>query len=183
MAVAGAWPYLRGILAGRLRPHVFSWVIWSLATLVVFAAQVHEGGGPGAWSIGVSGFLTALTALLAWLKRADLSITRFDWICFVLALAALPLWYLNRDPLWSVVVLTVVDLLGFGPTVRKAWLQPEHEGVSFFAVLSLRYLIAIAALTAYSVTTLLFPVAVIAGSLALVAMVLWRRRVLAAAAA
>jgi hypothetical protein len=29
-------PYVRSIHAGRTKPHAFSWIIWSLASIVVF---------------------------------------------------------------------------------------------------------------------------------------------------
>ena len=47
-------PYIRSILQGRTKPHVFSWFIWALGTFVVFLAQLAGGGGMGAWAIGVS---------------------------------------------------------------------------------------------------------------------------------
>ncbi len=41
-------PYIRSILQGRTRPHVFSWVIWGSTTFVVFLAQLADKGGAGA---------------------------------------------------------------------------------------------------------------------------------------
>ena len=126
------YPYIRSIVRGTARPHVFSWVIWGITTFVVFLAQLQAGGGIGAWVTGVSGTITLGVALLAWLRRADVNITRTDWVYFVLALLSIPLWYATSDPLWAVVVLTTVDLLGFGPTLRKlhaAW-NPRARAVS-----------------------------------------------------
>lgn len=48
-------PYIRSILAGVTKPHVFSWVIWGITTVIVFFAQLEAKGGIGAWPIGVSG--------------------------------------------------------------------------------------------------------------------------------
>ena len=70
-------PYLRGILRNRIRPHVFSWVIWGLTTFVTFLAQLSAGAGPGAWPIGLSGVLTIAVAVLAYIKRADLRTVLF----------------------------------------------------------------------------------------------------------
>ena len=55
-------PYILSIHAGRTKPHAFSWIIWALATFVVFLAQLADRGGPGAWPIGVSGLITAYIA-------------------------------------------------------------------------------------------------------------------------
>jgi predicted small integral membrane protein len=42
-------PYIRSILAGRTKPHVFSWVIWGITTMIVFFAQLEVKSGMGAW--------------------------------------------------------------------------------------------------------------------------------------
>ena len=69
------FPYIRSIINGKVKPHVFSWVIWGTTTFVVFLAQLEDNGGAGAWPIGVSGSITIFIALLAYSKRADISIT------------------------------------------------------------------------------------------------------------
>lgn len=48
-------PYVRSILQGQTKPHVFSWIIWGTTTLIVFLAQLEAHGGVGAWPIGISG--------------------------------------------------------------------------------------------------------------------------------
>ncbi|MBI5137448.1 MAG: hypothetical protein HZA24_08970 [Nitrospirae bacterium] len=173
-------PYIRSIITGATRPHVFSWVTWGTTTFVVFLAQLEDKGGAGAWPIGVSGGISIFIALLSYLKKADIAVTRIDWLFFVSAMSALPFWYITSDPLWAVVILTTVDVLGFGPTVRKAYAHPHSESVPFFAIFAVRNLLVILALEHYSVTTVLFPAVVAAACVLLVAMVTYRRRALAA---
>lgn len=175
-------PYLRGILAGTTRPHVFSWVIWACTTLVVFAAQLRAGGGAGAWPIGVSGAIAAAIAALAWFRRGDVSTTRSDWLFFAAAMSSLPLWYATSDPAWAVVVLTVVDLLGFGPTLRKVYAAPYSENLAFYGLVAARNAIVVAALERHSVATVLFPAAIGSACAALIAIVAFRRRAVRAAA-
>ena len=86
-------PYVRAILNGATRPHVFSWVIWGATTFVVFLAQLEGKGGVGAWPIGISGSITIVIAVLAWVKRADVTITGTDWLFLAAALSSLPRWY------------------------------------------------------------------------------------------
>lgn len=173
------FPYIRSIIKGEIKPHVFSWVIWGTTTFVVFLAQLEGKGGAGAWPIGVSGSITIFIALLAYLKRADITITKTDWLFFVSAMSSLPFWYLSSDPSWAVVILTTVDVLGFGPTVRKAYDFPHSESLLFFALFTARNLIAIMALENYSITTVLFPAVVAAACVLLMAMVMYRRSRLA----
>lgn len=174
------YPYLRGILQGNIKPHVFSWVIWGTTTFVVFLAQLKAQGGVGSWPIGVSGAITIIIAISAYAKRADVAITKVDWLFFISALASLPLWYLTANPAWAVVILTAVDLLGFGPTVRKAYAYPHSESLPFFALFAARNSLVVMALESYSIATVLFPAAVAMACVLLMALIVYRRREVAA---
>lgn len=169
-------PYIVTIIIGTTKPHVFSWIIWGTTTFIVFLAQLEGKGGVGAWPIGVSGSITIFIALLAYIKRSDITITRTDWFFFVLAMSSIPIWYITSGPLWAVVVLTAVDVLGFAPTVRKAYSFPHSESLLFFSLLTVRNLLVIMALENYSVTTVLFPAVIGAVCVLLMAMLTYRRR-------
>jgi len=177
LTVAAFYPYIRSIRRGEARPHVFSWVIWGSTTFIVFLAQLEDGGGAGAWPVGISGIITIYVAALACLKKADSSITKTDWLFFAVAMSSLPLWYMTSDPLWAVVILTAVDVTGFGPTFRKAYVRPFEEQRMFYALFTVRNLIVIMALENYSLTTVLFPAAIAITSLMLNIMITYRRRV------
>jgi hypothetical protein len=96
-------------------------------------------------------------------------------VFLVLALAALPGWLLTSDPLAAVVILTGVDLAGFGPTFRSAYARPYDERIGFYLLGTVRNGFAIAALERYSLTTVLFPAAVGIACLTFVCMVAVRR--------
>ena len=170
------FPYIFSIIKGSVKPHVFSWVIWGSTTFIVFLAQLEDHAGVGAWPIGVSGTITIFIALLAWLKQADISITKMDWLFFLMAMSSLPFWYFTADPLWAVVILTTVDVLGFGPTTRKAYALPHSESVLFFALFMVRNIIVIMALENYTLTTVLFPAVIAAACAFLIGMVIYRRK-------
>lgn len=170
-------PYIFGILKGTAKPHVFSWVIWGATTLVVFLAQLKGQAGVGAWPIGISGIITILIASLAYLKRNGITITKKDWLFFIMAMSALPMWYLMDDPLWAVVILTIVDMLGFMPTVRKVYHAPYSEPLSFIALFFIRNILVIVALEHYSLTTVLFPAVIATACLLLMVLMIIRRRV------
>ena len=168
-------PYIRGILRGSLRPHVFSWVVWGIGTFVVFLAQLAGQGGAGAWPIGVSGIITFYVALIAYLKRGDTRITRSDWAFLAAALSAFPVWVVTSNPLWAVVILTLADLVGFGPTVTRVYRSPYQDSAVFFLLGAVRNGLVVLALERYSLTTALFPAAVGVACLLLSSMILWRR--------
>ena len=172
------FPYIRLIAQGKVQPHVFSWVVWGTTTFVVFLAQLDGRAGVGAWPIGISGLITIFVAFLAYIKRSDLTITKVDWAFFVSAMSSLPIWYFMSDPLWAVIILTLVDILGFGPTIRKSYTAPHSESLLFFSLFTTRNLIVVMALEHYSVTTVLFPAAIAIACILLMAMIVFRRKVL-----
>jgi hypothetical protein len=159
-------PYIWSTLRGKVRPHVLSWSIWGLTTTIVFLAQRTAGAGVGAWPVGLAAMMAFLIAIIAYIKRAEIRITPTDWLFFVLALGALPLWYVTDNPLWAVLLVTAIDILGFGPTIRKAYHQPQTESVLFFSLIVLRNVFVLLALEHYSLTTALFPAAI--GTMALI---------------
>ena len=173
-------PYIRSIRRNVTVPHVFSWVVWAFGTFVVFLAQLADGGGVGAWPIGFSACITGYVALLAYRARSRIEINAHDWVLFLLAVAAIPGWLIAADPFWAVLLLTAADLLGFGPTLGKAYTRPHQEHMGFFAVGGVRNLFVVMALENYSWTTVLFPAAVGIACVAVALLLLLRRAVVAA---
>ena len=178
LTIIAYYPYIRSIIQGKTKPHVFSWVIWGTSTCIVFLAQLADKGGAGAWVIGFSGIISIYVAFLAYIKRSDSSITRIDWLFFIVAMTALPIWYLTSDPLWAVVILTTVDVLGFVPTFRRSYILPFEEQLMFYMVMALRNFVVLSALENYSLTTVLFPATIAIACLIFSLMVVYRRRVL-----
>ena len=153
-------PYIISIKKTQTVPHFFSWLIWSFGTFIVFFAQLSDGAGMGAWPIGFSACITCYVAYLSYRIRSKVEITAIDYAFFGLAISAMPAWFFASDPLWAVVLLTLADLLGFGPTLRKAYSHPYDENMGFFALAGARNALVIVALENYSWTTVLFPAAV-----------------------
>ncbi|MCW8900161.1 MAG: hypothetical protein OQK75_05920 [Gammaproteobacteria bacterium] len=168
-------PYITSILQNKTQPHAFSWIIWASVTFIVFLAQLADGGGAGAWPIGVSGVITLFVAVLAYIKKSDHMIAKKDWLFFIMALTAIPFWYATSNPLWAVLILTTVDLLGFVPTFRKAYHYPYEEQLTFYILIASRNIIALMALEHYSLTTMLFPTATAIACLLFIQMVAIRR--------
>ncbi len=175
LSICAFIPYIRSILRGTTRPHVFSWVIWGTSTFTVFLAQLSDNGGAGAWPIGVSGVITFYVAFLAYQKKGDSTITRMDWVFFVIAMSAIPAWYITANALTAVLLLTAIDLTGYAPTLRKAYHKPYEEQALMYVLMSVRNGLAILALEHYSWTTLTFLVATMAANGVVISLIGWRR--------
>lgn len=153
-------PYIRAVLAGTKKPHIFTWIIWGLTTSVIFFSQLSQDAGPGAWVTGFSAFSCFVIASLARWKNPDLHITRVDWLFFIGALCSIPLWYFTSNPLWAVILLCVIDCMGYVPTLRKAYVLPQEESAVLFVMQTIKCTLAIAALEVYTLSTVLFPLVI-----------------------
>lgn len=85
IGLIGYVPYFRDIFKNKTKPHLFSWLILGLLTVIAFVAQVVEGGGAGAWVTGFTAAICFIVAALA-LFKGEKNITKSDWFCFVGAL-------------------------------------------------------------------------------------------------
>ncbi len=168
-------PYIVSINKGKTKPHVFSWIIWGSTTFIAFLAQIKGGGGIGVLAIGVSGIISIYIAFLAWVKKSEITISTLDWLFFLSGMLSLPFWYFTNNPLWAIVILTVVDTIGFMPTIRKAYTHPFDENLTFFTIFMVRNFVVVSAVSVYSLTTVLFPAAMGLACLVLIVITLTRR--------
>ena len=179
LILAGSVPYITSTIRGTTRPQVFSWTIWGLAGAIVSAAQYVKHAGAGNWVIWADVILSLCIAGLAF-RQGDRRATRLDWLVLSAALLALPLWYVTANALAAVLLIAVVDFLGFVPTFRKSWSRPQDEAALSYAIYALAFLAALPAVENYNAATVFYPSFLAACNLCLLLMLSWRRRVIAA---
>ncbi len=172
-------PYLIGVVQKTLHPHAFSWIIFTAITATIAVAQLTAGAGAGAWATAATSLTTCLIAGFA-LRNGGYRITRSDKLSLFGALAAIPAWVITANPLIAVIILTGIETLGFLPTYRKAWHQPHDESVLAFSLTLLKYGLALGAMGNYTLTTTLFPIALILLSSVLITELLIRKQVVKA---
>jgi uncharacterized protein with PQ loop repeat len=175
----GYIPYFRDIIKRQIKPHAFSWFIWGLLQVLVFFASTSRGGGAGAWTIA-AGALLCLTIFVISIFRGEKDITMLDKASLVVALLGIALWVVTTDPVWSVIIATGVDIVGFVPTFRKAYKKPHEDSVTVFGLSSFSFFISLFALHLVNITTFLYPASLVASNAVFVVMVLLRRKALTA---
>ena len=158
LGIVGYIPYLRDVLRGKTKPHVYTWFVWGLITLIIFALQISDNAGPGAWVTLVAGSISFSIFALG-MRQGDKDITKSDTLFFVAALFALGLWLFAEQPVVAMILLVTVGMLGFVPTIRKSWNKPHTETISTYAINSFRHSLSVLALANYSILTSLFPIA------------------------
>lgn len=176
MTVTGYFYYIRDVFAGKTKPHAFTWLVWTALTAIAFAGQLSDNGGPGAYVTGLTSAISFIIFILA-IKRGEKNITTSDKLNLLGAVFALVLWSWTNNPLWSVILITIVDLLGFLPTIRKSYHKPHEETLISYVLAGLKFALAIVALDNYSLVTWLYPASLVAADVLFVTMLLvWRKR-------
>ncbi len=166
--------YFRDIIVERTRPHVFSWLIWSVSSFIIFFGQMVVGAGAGAWVTGSGGLVSFLVVVLAF-RQGEQSITRLDWLSLLGAGIAVGMWPLFDSPLPSLLVAMIVDSFAFMPTFRKSYSKPSEETLITYLLNGTKYLLAFLALDTISILTALYPIYLILVNWSLVVLLVVRR--------
>lgn len=170
-------PYFRDIFRLKTKPHAYSWLVWAILVAVGVAAAFKEGAGYGVWAATVSAVFCMIVFLLS-LKYGTKNITRFDKYCLAGAALALGLYLLLNNPLFSVVVVSLVDFFGFLPTMRKGYEEPLTETPSAFALATFANTLSLFAIQNYTAVTVLYVASLVLTNAVMVFILLGRRRAL-----
>lgn len=156
LTFGGYVPYIRDTLARRTTPHVFTWFITGLVTSIAFALQITHNGGPGALATLAAAVICFVIFGVSY-RVGNRNITAGDSFFFATALLALVIWLFARQPVVAVIIVSVADILGFAPTIRKSWNKPYEETLVSYQLNTLRFVITVLALNQISIITALYP--------------------------
>ena len=140
--------YLKDTIKGKIKPNKVTFLMWFIAALVAFFAQVTQGVGIQSLvtlSFGLFPFSIFIASFLN--KKAYWKISVFDSLCGVLSLIGLMLWQLTG--IGNIAILFSIFAEGWAtlPTVIKSYTHPETELAwtylasvvgSIFALLTIR---------------------------------------------
>lgn len=176
MTVFGYSFYFRDIFKGKTKPHAFSWLVWATLTGIAFFGQISDGAGAGAWVTATTAVISFVIFGLA-LTRGEKEITRSDKFYLSASFLAIIPWLVLKDPLLSVILITIIDFLGFLPTIRKSIKKPYEETLIHYVFAGLKFFLAIIALDNYSLVTWLYPASlVLANWIFIILLVVQRKR-------
>ncbi len=157
LALVAYIPYIQDTIRGSTKPHIYSRVIWTILWAVTTILQWQDGAGAGAWVtwwVTVTCVIVVILALRQWGER---DITRGDTIALILSLLSIVVWLWLKNPLWAMIIVLVAEALSFYPTLRKSYMKPFEETLSWYAMAAVRSVFAIWALSQFTRITVMYP--------------------------
>ncbi len=128
IGAVGAIAYLIDVIKGKIRPNRVSFLLWSIAPFIAFAAQIKQGVGLESLMTFSTGFLPIVTFGASFVnKKAEWKVTRFDLICGFLSMVGLILWLITKVGNIAIFFSIVADGLAAVPTIVKSYKYPETE--------------------------------------------------------
>lgn len=174
VTVASVIPYITGILKGKTKPNIVSWITWTLLTGIATVAEIAGHEYRTAIFTGAAVLETGIIVILG-LFYGYVKYTFFDYMCQIGAIVGLFLWWLFDSPTIGVVAAVTIDFIGGLPTVRHSWNQPGEENWPTYVMAGLGGLLAILALNSYNWISLTFPVYVSLMCSVFVFVIIYRR--------
>lgn len=172
LAFVGNFSYLRDVARGIIKPHPYTWFIWSIVSMTTFFGGLAKGAGIGALPTGVAEAFTVAIFLfsLRQLLRGDAGTIRaIDHYFLAAALLGLIPWVMTDDPTVSVVIVVLIDVVAFVPTLRKAWVEPTTERPLLYEMNVARHILTLFSLQSYNVATTIHSIAMIITNTAMTA--------------
>jgi hypothetical protein len=175
IAIISFAPYFLDIIHKKTKPHAYTWLIWTITQGTALAGLWLGVGGWGFISLFIGTGLIFIIFLLS-LKYGTRNITKGDTITLIAALIAILIWWQLHNPLLAILMVSLIDFLGYIPSFRKTYKNPWTETPIFWILSPLAYIVTILALDKYNLLTLTYLITVTVADITLLMICLIRRK-------
>ncbi len=124
----GGLSYLIDTVKGKIQPNKVSWLLWSIAPLIAFIAEIKQGIGILSLTTFIVGFVPLLIFISSFVnKKAEWKLNAFDLTYGLLSIIGLILWYITKVGNVAIFFSILADGLASIPTIVKSYKEPETE--------------------------------------------------------
>jgi hypothetical protein len=149
--------YVRDIFRGNCKPHLFTWIIWLCVTSIALLGQLSDNAGAGAWTT-IFGVIFCLFIVSLSFKYGSKTRYKSDYYCLIGVGFAMTLYFITHTLVWSVLLISMIDVMGFIPSIRKSLKNPHNENATLYQLCSIRDIFSIFALSHISFLTAFYPI-------------------------
>ena len=149
-------PYVISVIAGKTKPHPFSWFLWGLIGILSLYFYIHVGAHetlPLAYGGAIFPFVVFLFSLKYWSG----GFSRFDYIVLTLSILSIVLYVLFRSASFSLSISILADMFAFMPTIRKTYLDPSSESLPSWCLFLGSYILSVLAISRWTYGVAIFP--------------------------
>src|SRR5581483_710337 len=167
--------YVWKTLRAQARPHPLSWLIFGVLSGTGFLIQRDAAAGPGSWVMGVTAAVCLMLCLIG-LRQGERSFPWYEWAFLAAAAIVFAFYLVSRQPALSAMLASIVNMLGFGPTLTKAWARPYSDSSATFTLNGLKFVPLLFAMDTVSIATCVLPASLVVTNLAVALTIVLRRR-------
>lgn len=175
LAIPSYGLYIKSTYSGKTKPHMYSWLIWSILAGVGFVGQLSDNAGPGAWNTGIT-VIGCFSIFLVSVRKGEKSLSSADELLLSAALIAVLVLIIANNHYVSTIMAISAALIGFALTFKKAYQYPEEETPVTFTINAIRNLISLFALSSLTFLTFAYPFAMMLANISLFSVIAIRRR-------
>jgi len=140
----GGLVYFIKTLKGEVQPNKVTWLLWSLAPLIAFAAQIKQGVSLQVVLTFVIGFEPLLVFFASFVnKKSYWKISKLDIVFGSLSIIGLILWQITGIGNIAILFSIIADAMAAFPTIVKSYIFPETENAFAYFTAALGALITL----------------------------------------
>ncbi len=145
--------YVRNTLLGKSQPNRVTFFLGAAVPMIAVAIGILIGETWSLLPIFMVGFGPLLIFIASFFNsKAYWKLGTFDYVSGALAILALILWWLTKEPAVAIIFAILSDWFVWLPTLIKAWRYPETETGIGYAVAILSAVIGVAILESHDFT-------------------------------
>jgi len=155
----GGMSYLVDTIKGKTQPNKVSWLLWAIAPLIAFYAEIKQGVGLPALMTFMVGFNPLLIFFASFVnKKSQWKISKFDLFCGALSIIGLILWQITQIGNLAILFAILSDGLAGIPTIVKSYREPETENYKVFLFGAINAFITLLAIKEWNFAHYGFPI-------------------------
>lgn len=157
LAMGAVIPYIKDILHGTSKPNTVSFAIWEFLLLISFLAQLTSGAS---WSILMLAGDLIGTGIIVILCLKGYGYHKYgwtEWVCLALAILAIVLWQVTKEPVLAIIFALIADLMAAVPTVVKTYRDPWSEAPTMWFIIAFAAILSLVSTEIHDAPNILFP--------------------------